>query len=252
MTNQPDKQLIRRRFARSLATYSDNAAVQNQIAGRLMAELVEVAGREFDRIFEIGIGSGLFTELIVEKLGFRELFLNDIVEECSACAGRIVGSSFIPGDIESLAEFPGNLDLIVSNAVFQWLHDLPHTLSRLADALVPGGILAFSTFGPDNFSEIRSLTGVSLGYYSLAELKELLSECFDVISAQEKSYFLEFSDPHAVLHHMKSTGVTAAGGKRWTRTTLAKFSNEYISRFSSPSGVVLTYQPITIIAAAKS
>ena len=251
MNSQPDKKLIRKRFARSLATYSDNAGVQGQIAGRLMTELTEIAGSEFARILEVGCGSGLFTRLIQEKLIFSELYLNDIVEECSYLADSIGGGSFIPGDIEAIDELPGELDLIVSNAVFQWLHNLPVTLNILADKLASGGLLAFSTFGPENFAEIRALTGATLDYYSLAGLKTILSERFELVSAQEKSYFLEFASPEAVLKHMKKTGVTAVAGQSWTRSNLREFSTKYTQLFSNEKGVVLTYQPIIIVATRR-
>lgn len=248
MTKQPSKKHIRSRFARSLTTYSDNATIQALIAGELMANLRERSGSHYNRILEIGCGSGLFTELIDRDLDYKELFLNDIVEESRSMSENISGSRFIPGDIETLTELPRELDLIVSNAVFQWLHDLPETLERLADSLVPGGTLAFSTFGPDNLYEIRELTDAGLNYYSLAELRRILSDRFELIFMHDKEHLLEMPDPASVLRHIKKTGVNTPTQTIWTKRTLNKFICDYQKRFSHNNGVTLTYQPIIIIA----
>ena len=46
--------------------------------------------------------------------------------------------------------------------------------------LKSGGILAFTTFSPDNFKEVRSFTGLSLEYKTFDELKEILSEKYKI------------------------------------------------------------------------
>ena len=75
-------------------------------------------------------------------VGIKEIntiYLNDIVHEfCTITGERIAGRvgqvEGLPGDIEKLA-LPGNLDLVVSSATFQWMSDLPTLLKKIHGAL---------------------------------------------------------------------------------------------------------------------
>ena len=249
--DKPDKSLIRQRFARSLKTYSDNASVQNSIANRLLTELIDTAGNSYNRILEVGCGSGLLSGLIKQQLSYNKLFLNDLVDDCSFLVDSVPDSEFFSGDIELVENLPADIDLVISNAVFQWFHDMPGTLLRLANIMQPGALLAFSTFGPDNVSEVSSITGSSLEYLPLYELKEILYDNFEVITCYEKWYFLEFSSPVDVLKHLKQTGVTALSNQSWTKSDMAGFCNEYQEKYSIENGVVLSYHPIIVVAVKK-
>ena len=249
--DKPDKSLIRKRFARSLKTYTDNASVQHRIANRLMSELIETAGANYQRICEIGCGTGLFTSLISEKLKYEHLYLNDLVEDCSFVADKYSNCDFFSGDIETIDSLPTDIDLVVSNAVFQWFHDMPATLAKIADIMQPGSVLAFSTFGTDNLLEVSSITGSSLEYLPICDLKEIISENFEVISCYEKWYFLEFESPVDVLKHLKQTGVTAISNQSWTKSDMTSFCSQYQDKFSTDKGVVLSYHPVIVVALKK-
>ena len=87
MTNNlPDKTIIKQRFARSLATYNDNAVIQQDIAARLLDELISAAGNRYDNILEVGCGSGLLTRMLSSKVEYGNLLLNDLVDQCSQLA----------------------------------------------------------------------------------------------------------------------------------------------------------------------
>src|SRR5262249_16580889 len=45
--------------------------------------------------------------------------------------------------------------LVWSNRAFQWADDLPRTLAECRRVLHPGGLLMFTTFGPDTLKELR-------------------------------------------------------------------------------------------------
>ena len=87
---------------------------------------------------------------------------NDADEEADG-KGTISGPAnriqWIVGDAENdafLDELSGrSFDLIVSGATFQWFVHPAATIRRLARLLKPGGLLAFSTFGPQTFRELR-------------------------------------------------------------------------------------------------
>lgn len=246
-----DKQLIQTRFARSVATYHEAAKIQRDMAETLLDQLALATGgeRRFDRILEAGCGSGMLTDLVEARLEYRKLYLIDLVPEWERFHRGRRAAEFRAADIETMP-LPEHLSLVIANAVFQWVEDLASLLIRFHSALETGGILAFTTFGPENLREIAALTGRGLSYRALAGLHELLTPGFDIIACHEELITLEFATVRDILRHLKATGVTASGGRsRWTRSTLAAFEADYSARFRSGNRMLpLTYHPITLIA----
>jgi malonyl-CoA O-methyltransferase len=58
-------------------------------------------------------------------------------------------------DLEQLPLRSGSIGLAWSNLALQWVNDLPRTFAELHRVLEPGGLLMFSTFGPDTLKELR-------------------------------------------------------------------------------------------------
>ena len=132
----------------------------------------------------------------------------------------------------------------------QWFEDPERFIRRCHDLLAPGGILALSTFGPDNLHEIRSITSSGLDYPPLERLRQMLSSAGLVtVTAEEESIVLDFPSAIEVLRHLKHTGVNGITRTSWTPARLARFSDEYMLRFGTPDGnVTLTYHPVYLIA----
>ena len=247
-----DKSLVGRRFRRSLKTYDRVAVVQKSMADDLIAQVERHSPARSGRIMEIGCGTGLLTHLLVGRLHPEMLFVNDLVADCAALvdgmAERPAGQStaFLPGDIETVI-LPPRLDLVAANAVFHWLEDLETLLERIGDALIPGGTLAFTTFGPRNMEEISSITGVSLNYLSIDALEELLARRFRILYRREKKTTLEFSSPREVLRHLRETGANGLRPGAWLPRRLRDFEERYAREHSRGGGVPLTYDPITFV-----
>lgn len=245
-----DKTRLKARFARGLATYRQAAHVQAMMAGTLMDALAAVRPeRHFWRILELGCGDGLLTSRIEETLSYGQLTLVDIVPACADCHCHRPRAQFTPGDMETMP-LP-EADLVLAGAVFQWAADLPGLLRRLQRLLSRDGLLAFSTFGPDNLREIAALTGRSLSYSSLADLVALLQASqFTVLAAREEHRVLFFPNATAVLEHLRDTGVNGVkSGKPWTRHVLRDFSERYQQDYAGADGrVPLSYHPLWIVA----
>ena len=241
-----NKKMIEQRFGRHLPTYRRYAIVQREMAVKLLALLAERTGRSgFSRILEIGCGSGLLSEKLEAALAYEKLFLNDLVDDCADLTLRIDDSEFLSGDVETV-DFPASLDLVVSNAALQWVNDLRGVFVRVQQALLPGGVFAFSTFSPRNLGEIRELCGCGLNYREPEALAALGREFFSGVEVLEYKTVLRFDTPLDVLKHLKYTGVNGVdNGVRWTRGKLEKFCADYERRFSDGSGRVgLTFAPV--------
>lgn len=242
----PDKNEVARRLKRSLATYDDNAVVQERIGARLVDLLGTCPELRFSRVLEVGCRTGLMTEKLCRRFPVETLYLNDLVAEfCDRARQRTEAAvaaapRLLPGDIEATA-LPDDLDLIVSSSTLQWLRDYAGVFARFADALRAGGYLVFSFFGDGTLREIRELTGRGLQYPGLEELRGLLEGRFTVLGSESRCDELMFAEPRQVLRHLQATGVGGLGRYRWTPAGLRRFEQDYRRLFGSTRGVRLSY-----------
>ncbi len=247
-----DKQMIRQRFARAAATYDRQAVIQQRVADRLLALLAEFGGPPPRRVLEIGCCTGLLTSRLVRQYGNIEtLYVNDLVSRfeprVAAAVPAGINLVFLAGDIETL-DPPPALDLVISSSTFHWLEDLPALLNKLRDRMAPGSSLALSLYGRDNLREVREITGIGLDYYSLSELRELVGRHFSILACEEERHTFTFTDPIALLHHLRETGVNSLDAGPWGRQRLHNFDREYRNRYGSQEGVALTYHPLYCLA----
>lgn len=257
MASVVDKDLVRRRYRRSLPSYDGEAALQREMAGSLVAAVRALGRPAFPRALEIGCGSGLLTVKIARELAVEESWANDINEACGPHLERLFAPgrapSFLGGDIERLEALPAGLDLVASNAAFHWLAEPEALYARVAGLLAGGGILAFTTFGPENLGEVAAVTGRRLAYRSLEQIRGALARDFRIRCATERRVALRFDSPRRVLEHLRRTGANALAGGAWTRGGLRAFDEEYRRRFSLPDGgVSLGYHPLLLVAERSS
>ena len=126
----------------------------------------------FFRTLEIGCGTGLLSEKINRLWEDQQFWVNDLVEQmCRKTIDRcqLPVSHGLNGDIEQIP-LTGKFDLIVSASTFQWLAHPRATFAKLAAHLNTNGWLIFSTFGKNNFKELKAVTGQGLEYRSIVEL----------------------------------------------------------------------------------
>lgn len=236
-----NKDLIQKRFAKNLDTYNDNAKIQKKMAERLLSFLDR---KDFNDILEIGCGTGFLTQLVNDSFNFNTYTANDIVESCEKYVKEINPKiNFIPADIEKAVENSDKkYDLIISNAAFQWVENLESFIKLLVSKLNDGGILLFSTFGPENFREVNFVLGKTLPYYSANELQEIIKDYKNIV--EQEMHVMAFKTPKDILKHIKSTGVNALEMVSWTKSDMQKFENGY-NNFCS--GIpTLTYHPIYV------
>ena len=246
----PDKALVKKRFSRRLNTYSGAAGIQRFMAEKLTA-MIFSRQREFRRILEIGAGTGILSGLLDDRLVWEERMVNDLADDCAPFHANRRNTIFLSGDAETADWGDEPFDLICSNAAFQWLADLPAFLEKLRKSLNPGGLLAFTTFGPDNLKELTFLTGNSLSYYPAGQISGWLENSgFAVQEAFAENHVRLFDDPLDILKQMRQTGVTASSDKSWwTPRRLAVFRKNYRKCFGTPGGKVrLNWNPVYILA----
>lgn len=256
-----NKRLIAERFAKARTTYDREAQVQQLVAKKMISILRAHTDtshhHRYDTILELGCGTGYYSRLLYQAFQPRHLLLNDLcpnmIESLSDLCS-LPQAEFRPGDAEEICRIlpPESLDLITSCSTLQWFVHLHMFFRNCRKALKPQGLLAFSSFGPENLREIRQLTGHGLYYPPSERLVHMLSSAgLQLLHIEERESTMTFTHPSDVLRHLKRTGVTGIEKPIWTRTRLQHFYEQYLQRFARPDGqVTLTYQPIYIIAQA--
>jgi malonyl-CoA O-methyltransferase len=234
------KELIKTRFSKSLNSYQKNAVVQKKMAEVLVSKIQK---KRFENVLEIGCGTGFLTKLLTEKINYKSYVATDIVEECKLFISKIDKNiEFTPCDIEKFKP-DRKFDLIVSNAVFQWVTDLSFLIKNLKSYLSQDGIIVFSTFGDKNFQELNNISNLSLNYLSLEELRKIFSD-YEIDCLEESEAMLEFPSIREMFEHMKKTGVNSLSEKTWTIKDFKRFEESYNATYTS---VHLTYNPVYVV-----
>ncbi|MEJ2136874.1 MAG: hypothetical protein P8X86_16715 [Desulfofustis sp.] len=140
------------------------------------------------------------------------------------------------------------LYLVASSSTFQWLEDLSRFFAKVYRALAEGGVFAFSMFGEETYYEITELTGVGLRYPPFALVRDQVAENFKILHADIDRDHLHFDHPREVLGHIRATGVGGVGGFNWTPRRYERFVGDYLDRFSTEQGVMLSYVSYLFIA----
>lgn len=244
-----DKNLIKKRFEKGIKTYQQNAIIQKHMADKLIMLIKKYVNLDkFDNIFEIGCGSGILTKVAKRSFIYKDYFLNDITD----VSELYPSDNFILGDIEqiNLSKKGYIFDLIISNATFQWIDDLNNLFKNLNINLDKKGYFCFTTFGKENFIELKNVADISLNYHSLIDIKNfLICNNFKILHIEEEINKLFFENPYQVLKHIKNTGVNSIKKAIWTKNKLNNFINTYQKLYTDIS---LTYHPIYIICKKRN
>lgn len=243
---QINPKLVKNQFKKSLDKYEENALVQAIMADKLIESL---GRREFSSVLELGCGTGLLTKRLIQSVSYKKYYANDIVEKSKVYLDKILTDYVFLGGNAQRLQVNGKFDLIISNAMFQWFSDLEKALLYYQRMLNKGGTIAFTTFAPDNFKEIKSLTGLTLEYKTCEEIQLITEKFFTVKHIENFDYTLKFTNPLEILAHMKNTGVNALSTKHWGIKDVKDFCDRYKEEYPD---LTLTYSPVIVVAEGRA
>ncbi|ADN02269.1 methyltransferase domain-containing protein [Spirochaeta thermophila] len=240
----PPEQVVLQRFRKALASYDHYALVQRESA-RYLAQLIRTYTPPSPHVLEIGCGTGYLTRLLLSSLLPTRLIANDLIPEVHSYLPDHPSLEFLPGNAEEL-DYPSHLDVVTGGGVLQWIHKVARVCKKAYHALRPGGLIAFSIFGPLTMLEVSLLTGVSLPFRSLSWYVHTLRRTgFLPLWAEEKVYRLQFSNAREALYHIKHTG-THGLGHTW-KGSIRDLLARYEDMWRSGTHVPLTYQVFWVI-----
>jgi malonyl-CoA O-methyltransferase len=156
---------VKRAFERAAARYEGAAVLQHEVCRRMLERLAYVKV-EPKAILDAGSGTGNAHDALLERYPHVPIVALDLAlgmlregrgrrRWWQALPGLRPELHAVCGDLEQLPLARESVGLVWSNLTLQWVNDLPRVLGDLHRALAPGGLLMFSTFGPDTLKELR-------------------------------------------------------------------------------------------------
>ena len=167
----PDKLKMRQSFERAATHYDAAAILQQEISKRLL-ERLDYIKLQPARVLDVGAGTGISLTGLRQQYPVAQIYALDIARAMLLEARKKQGwlqrmrrpIQFITADAEKLPLADASVDLLFSNLTLQWCLDLEQTFGEFRRVLKPGGLLMFTTFGPDTLKELRSCWSQVDGY----------------------------------------------------------------------------------------
>ncbi|MGD9409857.1 MAG: malonyl-ACP O-methyltransferase BioC [Thiohalocapsa sp.] len=202
--NAIDKAAARRAFDAAADTYDAVAVLQREIGNRMLERLdyIRLAPK---RVLDLGCGTGKALDALARRYRRAELIALDFAPGMLARARRrghwLNRPRVICADAEQVPLADDSVDLIFSNATLQWVNDLDASFRELLRVLRPGGLLLFSTFGPDTLRELRAA-------WAAADQGEHVSPFLDMHDIGDALVRARFADPVMDVERMTLTYAT--------------------------------------------
>ncbi|MGE5172085.1 MAG: malonyl-ACP O-methyltransferase BioC [Rudaea sp.] len=230
-----DPQAVRRSFARAAATYDAAAALQREIGAR-MAQRLDLVKLAPGAVLDAGCGTGEAVGELGARYPAARVVAFDIALPMVAAArqrsragrnvlkrllrplagGRLAREpAFVCADINALPFAGVSVDLVWSNLALQWVNDLPRAFAEFRRVLRVGGLLSFSTFGPDTLREVRAaFAGVDGSthtnrFVDMHDIGDMLVHAGFADPVMDMEYLtLTYETPRALLAELQAIGAT--------------------------------------------
>jgi len=157
-----DRHAMRAAFEKAASSYDAAAVLQQEVANRLV-ERMDVMTMQPVSILDAGSGTGFVSQLMAKRFPKAKITALDIAfnmlkqakGKCSFKQRFNKQFCHVNAEVENLPFADASVELVISGLTLQWCQDLPKVFKEFRRVLAPGGLLLFSTFGPDTLKELR-------------------------------------------------------------------------------------------------
>jgi malonyl-CoA O-methyltransferase len=243
-----DKAAVRRSFEHAASTYDAHAVLQQEVCRRMLERLdyVKVTPQA---ILDAGTGTGNALPGLMSRYSGVPLIALDLAHAMLVQSrSRLKWWQSLPvmrprldllcGDVERLPVKSESVTLVWSNLALQWVNDLPRALAEFHRVLAPGGLLMFSTFGPDTLKELRTAYADTDGrthvsrFVDMHDIGDMLvgARYGDPVMDMEQ-ITLTYPDVRALMRELKAIGARNSTPGRplalSTKSVLQKMERNY-------------------------
>jgi len=233
-----DKALLRGSFDRAAARYDEAAVLQHEVGQRLL-ERLDLVRLMPGLILDVGAGTGRATAALARRYERARVVALDLsLRMLRQARVRAPRPWPVCGDAVRLPLPDASADLIFSNLTLQWCSDLRAVFAEFRRVLRPGGLLTFSSFGPDTLKELRASWAAVDGathvnaFVDMHNVGDALLHTGLVGPVMDVEHFtLTYGDVHGLMRDLKALGAhnMTAGrprgltGKNRLRAVIAEY-----------------------------
>jgi malonyl-CoA O-methyltransferase len=216
-----DKRQMRRAFERAARTYDAAAVLQHEVCRRMLSRLDFI--RQVPRtVLDAGSGTGNALAGLMRRYPAATVVALDIAlamlvrgRRRSPWWRRLLGRQMpaVCADIENLPLAEASVDMVWSNLALQWVNEPQRTFAEMRRVLAPGGLLMFSTFGPDTLKELRLAWAGADGhthvnrFIDLHDIGDMLVAAGFADPVMDMECFtLTYRDVRALMRELKAIG----------------------------------------------
>lgn len=182
---------VRDAFDRAAPGYDGHAVLQQEIERRLL-ERVDYFELQPARVLDLGCGTGNGSRALTDRFPGADVLSLDWSLGMLAMArhrcGDEAGSRSLCADMHRLPLASRSTDLVFSNLAVQWSPRPLDLFKELRRVLKPGGLLLFTSFGPETLFELRSA-------WSAVDTMPHVNEFQDIMEVGDELVAAGFQDP---------------------------------------------------------
>lgn len=219
-----DKQRVRQNFGRAATSYEKHDVLQQEVQSALL-ERLDFYTADPARIVDVGSGTGRGTALLKKRYAKAEVIAIDLalpmLRAAKQHASWLKPFQRVCAEATALPLADHSVDVLHSNLCFQWIDDLKALFAECVRVLKPGGLLAFSTFGPDTLKELRASWAEADQQPHVSRFLDMHDVGDAMLAAGLRDpvldvhrYTLTYSEPRRLLEELQGLGATNADQTR--------------------------------------
>ena len=219
-----DTSRVRASFDAAAAGYDAVAVVQAEVRRRLLErlELFRIRPR---RILDAGCGTGHGARALLQHYRGSKLIALDLAPAMLLAArGRrpwLRRLDLVCGDAAEVPLGDATVDLVFSNLMLQWCNEPDRVFAEFHRVLRPGGLVLFTSFGPDTLKELRAAWGAVDGlthvsrFIDMHDLGDALLRAGLGEPVMDMEHLtLTYPDARSLMRDLKTMGATNATSGR--------------------------------------
>lgn len=225
-----NRTIIEKIYTKTVKTY-EQAATIYQETGRRLLERLDYIRIDPKIIIDVGCGLGQDALYLAERYPQAQIVALDLCKamlqfDAELPAEKVINSTqssiqLIQSDMQCMPFITESVDMIYANQSIQDVPDMKKLFQEFYRVLRPGGVLFFTTLGPDTLKELRQAWACVDTYSHINPLPDLhhigdalLAQRFTQPVVDSEQITVHYREPMQLLNDLKAQGSYHTGPRQ--------------------------------------